>query len=180
VGSRSAQLYRASGDGKFTRSELGSPLGDPNAAVWADYDNDGFMDLLMLAGSGGNRLYHNLGNANHWLKFKLTGTVSNRDAIGAKVRILATICGRAVWQMREVNCSGDAPEDLRPNFGLGYATKADRVIIEWPSGNRQEYVDLTADRIFAITELPRRPPPRHGVGSSEGVTRTNLAAGPPE
>jgi hypothetical protein len=58
--------------------------------------------------------------------------------------------------MREVSNSGDAHDDSRPNFGLGDATKADRVIIEWPSGNRQEYVDVTADRIIAFTELARR------------------------
>ena len=58
--------------------------------------------------------------------------------------------------MREVSGNSHFQDDSRPNFGLGDATKADRVIIEWPSGNKQEYVDLTADRVFAITELARR------------------------
>jgi hypothetical protein len=46
--------------------------------------------------------------------------------------------------MREVSGGSAAQDDSRPNFGLGDATKADRVVIEWPSGNRQEYVDLRA------------------------------------
>ena len=145
----------------FTRANdvFTDPPSRWGGVAWADYDNDGFMDVLLLRVVGCNRLYHNLGNANHWLKFKLTGTVSNRDALGAKVRVLATIRGQAVWQMREVSSNSHSQDDSRPSFGLGDATKADRVIIEWPSGNKQEYVDLTADRIFAITELARRSAP---------------------
>lgn len=159
---RKAALYHNNGDGTFGRANdvFTDRPNDWSGAAWADYDNDGFMDLLLLRLRGCNRLYHNLGNANHWLKFKLTGTVSNRDAIGAKVRVLATVRGRAVWQMREVSSNSHSQDDPRPHFGLGDATKADRVIIEWPSGNRQEYVDLTADRIVAITELARRSAPR--------------------
>jgi len=79
--------------------------------------------------------------------------------------------------MREVSGNSHSQDDSRPNFGLGDATKADRVITEWPSGNKQEYVDLTADRVFAITELNQTPPPRPSAGPGGAVTRAGLTAG---
>ena len=75
------------------------------AGIWGDYDNDGFMDLFVATGGHVGRqadfLYRNNGNLNSWLKLKLIGTVSNRSAIGAKVRVKATIGGKTFWQMRE-------------------------------------------------------------------------------
>lgn len=174
------QLYRATGQGTFTRSELGSAmrLEDANACVWADYDNDGFMDLLLTRGGVGlsNRRYHNLKKANHWLKLNLTGTVSNRDALGAKVRVLATIRGQAVWQMRKLS-GGFVQDDPRPNFGLGDATVAERVIIEWPSGNVQEVTSQPANRLLTLTEPIRIEPVRPSASLGGSVTMTNLSVG---
>jgi hypothetical protein len=62
-----------------------------------------------------------LTNANHWLKFNWAGTVSNWDAIGAKVRVLGTVGGQAVWQLPEVSGASHLQNDIRPNFGLGDA-----------------------------------------------------------
>ena len=69
--------------------------------AFLDFDNDGWLDVLVLSGSrfgdppanASNRLYRNNGNSNAWLKVRCIGTVSNRDAIGAKVRIKATFRG---------------------------------------------------------------------------------------
>lgn len=156
-------LYHNNGDGTFTRAtDVFTEVADYCLGCpWGDFDNDGFMDLLLTHQHGRNRLFHNLRNANHWLKFSLEGKVSNRDAIGAKVRVLATIRGQAVWQMQEVNGGYAIQNDLRPNFGLGDATQASRVRIEWPSGNVQELTDVAADQIVSVTELaaitPFRP-----------------------
>ena len=118
------------------------------------------MDVVMVHQHGRNALFRNLTNANHWLKIKLVGTLSNRDAIGAKVRVLATIGGQPVWQMQEVNGGYQIQNDLRSNFGLGDATNVDRVLIEWPSGNVQELTDVAADQILTVTERAAITPVR--------------------
>jgi hypothetical protein len=150
-------LYHNSGDGTFTEVKTGSVVNDGGTSwevAWGDFDNDGFPDLFV--GNEGFTpqapfLYRNMGNSNHWLKFQLVGTTSNRSAIGAKVRMKATIRGRTMWQMRELSAQTDHG-DQRPNFGLGEAIAAETVRIEWPSGIVQEFHDVTANRILAITE----------------------------
>jgi hypothetical protein len=123
--------------------------------AWGDYDNDGFLDLFVAELTGNNALYHNLGNANHWLKFRLQGVVANRTAIGAKVRVKTTIGGKTVWQMREVSGGNYCQNDLRLNFGLGDATNVDLVRIEWPSGIVQELSELRANQVLTVTEPVR-------------------------
>ena len=129
---------------------------------WGDYDNDGFMDVVMTHQFGKNRLYRNLGNTNHWLKFKLVGTSSNRDAIGAKIRLQATIGAKTFWQMQELSSGLLAPNDTRLNFGLGDATSAEVVRIEWPSGIVQELEDVAANQIVKVTEPARLVPQSKG------------------
>jgi hypothetical protein len=110
------------------RSPSAAPPRCPTAhapAAWADYDNNGFPDLLVTGRDGfSDVLYRNHGNGNHWISFKLIGTRSNRSAIGAKVRVQATIFGKTYWQMREVGTGNIAQNDLRPHFGLGDALPA--------------------------------------------------------
>jgi hypothetical protein len=160
-------LYHNNGDGSFTKITAGSLVNDVNwseGGIWGDYDNDGFMDLFVANGGlagypppldpQANSLFHNNGNSNAWLKLKLIGTVSNRAAIGAKVRVRATIAGKTFWQMREIS-GGDgflSQNDMRPNFGLGDASVAEMIRIEWPSGIVQELRDVPSRQILAITE----------------------------
>ena len=157
------RLYHNNGDGTFTAITTGSIVNEPAwswGAAWGDYDNDGFMDLFVANGGTQqqeNFIYRNGGNANHWLKLRLAGTSSNRSAIGAKVRVRATIRGQSVWQMREIS-GGDSfmsQQDMRPNFGLGDAAVAETVRIEWPSGIVQELEDVAADQILEVTEPAR-------------------------
>lgn len=159
-------VYHSRGDGTFERVNLGSLSSDSAESwgcAWGDYDNDGFMDLYVANGGFVDRgaqtgfLYHNNGNTNHWLKLKLEGTVSNRSAIGATVRLLATIKGQKFWQRRDVPGGGNffSHSDQRPNFGLGDATNAETVRIEWPSGIVQELHNVTANQILTLTEPPK-------------------------
>lgn len=157
-------LYHNNGDGTFAKVIGGSVPNDLDASfssAWGDYDNDGFMDLFVGNGGWGNGfnkvswLYHNAGNTNHWLKLRLIGSRSNRDAIGAKVRVRAILRGQAVWQLREVFSGGGfGQSDLRPNFGLGDATNAALVRVEWPSGAVTELQNVSVDRILTVTEPP--------------------------
>ena len=160
-------LYHNNGDGTFSAITSGSLVNDLGASAgcaWGDYDNDGFLDLFVsnYFGTSGqppqrNFLYRNNGNSNSWINIKLVGTVSNRSAIGAKVRVKATIRGRAMWQLREVSGgSGFASQnDLRANFGLGDATSVETMRISWPSGTMQEFHNLAAKQFLTITEPSR-------------------------
>ena len=159
-------LLHNNGDGTFTSVDVGSPIHDNMdynrwGIGWGDYDNDGFLDLAVAcvnAGSGSgvrNLLFHNNGNSNHWLKVKLTGTASNRSAIGAKVRVQASIRGKDMWQMREISGNtswSGGTAGLLAHFGLGDATNVAVVRIEWPSGLVQELHDVAADQSLKITE----------------------------
>jgi len=83
-------------------------------------------------------------------------TVKYRSGIGAKVRILATIRSKAVWQLREITGGGGwYSVPLLAHFGLGDATNIDLMRIEWPSGAVQEFRNRPADQFLTLTEPPR-------------------------
>jgi len=154
-------LYRNNGDGTLARITTGSPANDgadSRGCAWGDYDDDGFPDLFVPNFSQNNFLYRNNGNANHWLKVKCVGTTSNRSALGAKVRVQATISGMPRWQLREIT-SGDGlgGHGLVPIFGLGDAARATTVRVEWPSGRIDEVHDIPANQLLVLTELLARP-----------------------
>ncbi|MRR30272.1 hypothetical protein EG834_08110, partial [bacterium] len=175
---RKPGLFRNNGDGSFSRMvDVFTEVADNSLACpWGDFDNDGFMDLMLTHQYGRHRLYRNLGNTNHWIKFKLVGTASNRDAIGAKVRVLATIGGKSVWQMQEVNGGYLLQNDTRLNFGLGDATNVDLVRIEWPSGNVQE-LSASVNRILTVTEQVPITPVRPAASLGGSVTITSQWSG---
>ncbi|MCZ7636426.1 MAG: FG-GAP-like repeat-containing protein [Verrucomicrobia bacterium] len=164
--SSSSVLYRNDGNGTFTSVDVGSPIVDgatDESASWVDYDGDGLLDLFVACGEGTpakNLLYRNqlgtLGNANHWLKVRLQGTVSNRDGIGARVRVRATVAGRPVWQVRQISSNGAwaGGTELVAHWGLGNAATAGEVRIEWPSGIVQELRNVPANQILTVTEPP--------------------------
>lgn len=151
------RLYHNNGDGTFTWIKTTAPGADGSrnsGCAWGDYDNDGFLDLFLANFyNEDNFLYHNDGNANRWLKVKLVGTLSNRAAIGAKVRVRASLSGTAYWQLREIGGgSGYAGQNLIAHFGLRDAEHAEVVRIEWPSGIVLELRDVPAHQTLTITE----------------------------
>ncbi len=190
-------LYHNTGDGTFTKVTEGSIVEDDvtqcPGASWGDYDNDGFLDLFVSQGAFWRRapqtnlLYHNDGNDNAWLNVKLVGAVSNRAAIGAKVRVKAFFRGESRWQVREVS-SGDSQSNqsnsLNAEFGLDDATSIDTVRIEWPSGTVQELRNVAPRQFLTITEIPCVGDCDHSgdIRVNELVTLVNIGLGevPPE
>ncbi|MCK6500948.1 MAG: VCBS repeat-containing protein, partial [Nitrospira sp.] len=171
-------LFHNRGDGTLesVTNLLTTVNGKRQGTAWGDYDNDGFMDLIEGVPTGGTRLFRNLGNANRWLKLVLRGTASNTEGLGALIRVRATIGGRSIEQMKHVRGMIVA-EDPRPNFGLGDATQADEVRIQWPSGNVQILTDVAANQILTVTEptlfQPTRPVAT--VNGTLSVTNTTVA-----
>lgn len=125
-------------------------------AAIADFDSDGRLDIVVSALSAPAELWMNAGTATgNWIAFTLTGTRSNRDGIGARIEVVAD--GRRLFDHMST-AAGYASSSARPvHFGIGAATRAERVVIRWPSGAVQELRDLTAGRVHAISEPPRDP-----------------------
>lgn len=153
-------LYRNNGDGSFSRDTNSVAVGDVGwsyGCAFADYDNNGFLDLAVancFDGAQTNSVYHNNGNANHWTEIQCVGTVSNRSAIGAKVKVKALINGQEVWQLREISSqSGYCGQNmLTAHIGLGNAARCSEIVIEWPSGIVDRYTDVTSNRIVIALE----------------------------
>jgi hypothetical protein len=119
--------------------------------AFLDFDNDGFVDVVVANNGDAPLLLHNSGgNGNHFLNFKLVGTKSNRDAIGARIRILAG----GISQIREIEGGGSylSQSDLRANFGLGKTVRAETVEVKWPSGLQQTFRNVEADKFYLIEE----------------------------
>jgi hypothetical protein len=130
-------LFRNLSGGKFAEvtAQMGSVFAAPKvarAAAYADIDNDGFLDVLLTTNAGPAYLFRNEGGTNHSVRFKLEGTKSNRDGIGAVVRV--TSGSDKQWKMLRSGSSYLAQSELVLTFGLGAQAKADSVEIQWPSG----------------------------------------------
>jgi hypothetical protein len=174
------RLFHNLGDGNFEEITTGSPVkdtvGGTKSAAWADYDNNGTLDLFVASlNSAGNLLYQNNGNGRHWLKIRLKGTASNSHGIGARITVQATLGGKSVRQRRDIS-AGPVIQELEAHFGLGDATVAEVVRIEWPSGNVQELSDQAVDRVLKITEPTPIQPPRPSA-SLGGAVRLRNALG---
>ena len=149
------------GSMKFTKVNMPGGLTDlPGrsfSASGGDYDNDGDLDLYLSSNNLNSKgLYRNeLTGKNSWVNFNLSGTVSNKSAIGAKVKIRAHINnGKPVWQMREISAqnSFNGMNMLNAHFGLRGAKKIDDLIIEWPSGKVTHCKNLPVNQFYNIPE----------------------------
>jgi hypothetical protein len=151
-------LFRNNGDGTFT--DVGwvndaDRVEDGRGLSIFDYDRDGRMDLLLRNYRQPAELLRNVGPIRHWIELRLVGVRSNRDAVGARVR-LATAAG---WQTREVHAGSAylSGQSLVQHFGLGDAPVADAVEIAWPSGERSRLARLPADRRYVVVEGEETP-----------------------
>ncbi len=154
-------FYINNGDWTFTKIISGDFVNDggrSNGATWADYDNDGDLDLFVPNGQRPQRqnniLYRNEGNANHWINIKCEGLTSNRSAIGTKIKAKAIINNTPTWQLRQIagGTGFNAQNSLNVEFGFGGTTIIDSLIIEWPSGLNETYVNVEVDKFYKAVE----------------------------
>jgi hypothetical protein len=147
-------LFHNLGQGRFedVATQMGPAFSVPRVArgaAYADIDNDGYLDLLVTTNGGAPVLFHNPGGSNHGLRIKLIGNKSNRDGIGAIVRLKN---GNAL-QYQMLHSGGYLSQsELVLTFGLGTATKADSVQIEWPSGQVDHLANIDAGQTISVEE----------------------------
>jgi enediyne biosynthesis protein E4 len=150
------QFFLNNGKGNFREvgAELGEGFNAPKVGrglAVGDFDRDGDVDVLMTTNNGPAYLFRNdqtVGNRS--IRFRLLGTKSNRDAIGAQVRIFAG--GSSQSRMVRSGSSYLSQSELPVTFGLGKQDKVDRAVIEWPSGRTEEFKDLSTQKTYEITE----------------------------
>ncbi|GDY02457.1 hypothetical protein LBMAG49_17860 [Planctomycetota bacterium] len=128
------------------------------AAVVADLDRDGDLDIVINNLNAEASLLENCTTATHHAEVALRGTRSNRFGVGCRVELQAggKTQTRLVMLARGYMSSGEAVE----HFGLDSSTRIDRLTIQWPSGIHQEFTDLAADQLFTIQESDGQPPLR--------------------
>jgi len=163
-----ALLFHNLRDGRF--AEIGLRAGPAlrqrrvsRGLAVADFNNDGMVGALLSNLDGSPTLLRNVSKTRgHWLRLKLVGVRSNRDAYGARVEIVAG----GLKQVDEVraNSSFLSASDSRLHFGLGSATRVDQVVVRWPSGLVERLTSVAADRETVIREgageaVPIQPKP---------------------
>jgi len=149
-------LFHNEHNGRFTEITRSAGPGFQTPYVgrgvaFADFDNDGFVDLVVGNNGDPPLLLRNMGgNGSHFVNFKLAGRKSNRDAMGARIHLVAG----ALSQIREIAGGGSylSQSDLRANFGLGKATRIATLEVTWPSGKKQVFRDLEADKFYLLEE----------------------------
>jgi hypothetical protein len=120
-------------------------------AAYADYDRDGDLDVLITTNDGPAYLYRNDGgNANSHLRLKLVGKKSNRDAIGAVVRVRSASGEQS--RMVHTGSSYCSQSELPLTFGLGRDSTVDAIEVTWPDGTTKAYDSVEANKFLVIDE----------------------------
>jgi hypothetical protein len=157
------QLFLNDGRGGFrdVAADVGRAFVQPKVGrglAVGDFDNDGDVDLLMTTNNGPAVLFRNdRQSGNRSIRFSLVGTTSNRDAIGAAVRIFHD--GTSQMRMVKTGSSYLSQSELPVTFGVGQRDRIDRVEITWPRGRTEEFRSLLAGRRYRCVE---------GKGVTEG------------
>lgn len=120
-------------------------------AAFGDLNNDGFIDAVANCLNGSPEIWVNRTRSeNHWLLLSLVGKKSNRDGLGAKIKLTST--SGIQYNHATTSVGYGSASDKRVHFGLGHDTKAQRIEIVWPSGIRQTLADVAADQILVVHE----------------------------
>jgi len=159
-------MFRNTGNGIFENvsEQLGPDFVLPRVsrgAAVGDFDNDGDLDILVSNNGQAPQLLRNDGgNANHWLQVFLIGTKSNRDGVGARLKLTAG--DLVLHEQRKGGMSYQSAQDPRLHFGLGAHEKVDALEIIWPSGAVTKLSNIKANQIICVKEgegLVERPFP---------------------
>jgi hypothetical protein len=149
-------LFLNNGKGSFRdiAAEVGGGFEQPKVGrglAYGDFDRDGDLDLLLTTNNGPAYLYRNdqLGG-NRSIRFRLVGTKSNRDAIGATVRIVSGDLSQS--RMVKSGSSYLSQSELPVTFGLEKRNRVESVVITWPSGRTEDFKNLAAGRCYECTE----------------------------
>jgi len=149
-------LFLNNGKGSFrdVAAEIGGGFEQPKVGrglAYADFDRDGDLDLLLTTNNGPAYLYRNDAvPGNRSIRFRLIGTKSNRDAIGATVRIVSG--GLSQSRLVKSGSSYLSQSELPLTFGLEKRDRVESVVIHWPSGRTEEFKNLAAGRSYEFTE----------------------------
>lgn len=151
-----AQVFRNLGKGQFAEVSAGAgsglqPARPGRGVAFGDFDNDGRVDIFIVNVDATPTLLHNVTpSQNHWLTVRVVGSRSNRDGIGARLRLKSG--GRV--QIREIKTSGSfaSSSDLRAHFGLGSTPSVESLEVIWPSGARQMITNVPSDRVVIVHE----------------------------
>jgi enediyne biosynthesis protein E4 len=171
------KLYRNVGQGRFVDAtvtqppEFRAPRVGRGLAV-GDFDNDGWLDFVVNNNGEEAQLFRNEGasssaaRANHWLGVHLVGTKSNRDGIGARLKLVAG--DFTSYDQAKGGMSYSSAQDPRIYFGLGAHARIDSLEVQWTSGIRDVIKNLAANQIITVTEgkglSPYRYPARRVTG----------------
>src|SRR5690606_14472574 len=153
-------LFINDGTGNFskdTNSNLANHQGNTFGCAFGDYNNDGWLDVILantLNENQSNSLFKNTGSGNNWIKIRCVGDPSNGSAVGAKVRIRATINGNEIWQTRQIEAaSGYCSQNSFTNhFGLGDAAIVSEIKIQWPSGAVETFTEIDGNNTYLVVE----------------------------
>ncbi len=153
------RVFRNEGGARFrdVSGEAGEALqlsGHHHGAAFADFDNDGRVDVVVSTLNAPARLFHNVTTGpGSWIAFALTGTASNHDGLGATVR-LTLPDGRTLHNHATTSVGYACSSERLVRFGLGAAERVDAVEIRWPSGRVQHLAGLAPNRIVEVEEPP--------------------------
>jgi hypothetical protein len=150
-------VFRNSGTGRFEDVSATAGPGFQAAAFYrgaafADFDNDGKVDVIVTAIGSEAHLFRNVTpTANRWLAFHLRGTKSNRDGIGSRIRVTLP-SGKVLSNHATTSVGYASSSEPLVRFGLGSEARAREVEIDWPSGTVQKLKDVAGGRVVEVRE----------------------------